>query len=199
MVHAKEETFSASLSGLEKTGLGISLVVILFALYVEGTLTSKMEMASQATRQQLREYQQQISPDGLNVMNARGYVDPASGDLVVTGTIQNTTDTQKPGWYLEIEVYDSGQTLLALIRMVSGVQIFSQRDYDILSRRGMNIDDVKAKMATAVRTAVIPGRGSVPFETRLLAPPAGIASFLPYLRTFDPAEVFGDMTEQRKQ
>jgi hypothetical protein len=158
-----------------------------------------MEMATQEATQQRREYPWQISPDGLNVMNARGYIDPASGDLVVTGTVQNATDTQKPGWYLEIEVYDGAQSLLALVRMVNGVQIYSQRDYDILSRRGMNLDEVKTKLATAVRTAVIPGRGSVLFEARLLEPPAGIASFLPYLRAFDPTVAFGDIAGQRKQ
>jgi hypothetical protein len=199
MVHTKEETFSASLSGIEQAGLGASLVIILIALFADGTLTSKMEMATQEATQQRREYPWQISPDGLNVMNARGYIDPASGDLVVTGTVQNATDTQKPGWYLEIEVYDGAQSLLALVRMVNGVQIYSQRDYDILSRRGMNLDEVKTKLATAVRTAVIPGRGSVLFEARLLEPPAGIASFLPYLRAFDPTVAFGDIAGQRKQ
>jgi predicted Zn finger-like uncharacterized protein len=199
MVHAREETFSASLSGLEQAGLGISLAVVLFALYADGTLTSKMEMATEETAQQLQAYGQQVSPEGLNVMNARGYLDPANGDLVVTGTIENTADTQKPGWYLEIEVYDSGQTTLALIRMVNGVQIFSPREYAILARRGMHVDDVKAQMATAVRTAVIPGRGNVPFAARLLEPPTGIASFLPYLRTFDPRVVFQDLASQEQQ
>jgi hypothetical protein len=174
-------------------------VIILFALFADGTLTSRMEMATQEATQQLRGHRWQISSEGLNVVNARGYVDPVSGDLVVTGTIQNATDTQKPGWYLEVEVYDSAQTMLALIRVVSGVQIFSPRDYDILSRRGMNIDEVKTKMSAAVRNAVIPGRGSVPFEARLLEPPAGIESFLPYLRTFDSSAAFGEMAGQRKQ
>jgi hypothetical protein len=157
-----------------------------------------MEAASQETARQIQQYPRELSPDGLNVVNARGYLDPANGDLVVTGTIENTTDRQKPGWYLEIEVYDSSQSVLSVIRVVNGVQIFAKRDYEILEKRGMNIDEVRTKNIAAVRSAVIPARGSAPFAVRLFEPPAGITGFLPYLRKFDPVAVFGDMAEQMK-
>jgi hypothetical protein len=45
-------------------------------------------------------------------------------------------------------------------------------------------------MALSVHSAVIPAKGSVQFEARLMNPPAGIASFLPVLKAFDPAAAF---------
>lgn len=196
MVFTKEETFGAPMTGLQKAGAALSLVIVLASLYAQGTLTGRVEQAAQGMIQQAQE---EITPAGLTVENAHAYVDPGTGDLVITGTIKNTTDRTKPGWYLVVDVYDTARNVVATVTMVNGVQLFTPRDYGILGQRGTDIKELQAKMLLSVPSAVVPAGGSVEFEAHLMAPPAGIASFLPVLKTFDPFAVFEKMANDMER
>ncbi|MDH4163220.1 MAG: zinc-ribbon domain-containing protein [Nitrospirota bacterium] len=189
MVFTKEETFGAEISTLGKVGLGLSALVILGALYGEGTLSGRMEQALKQMAKQAGAVQKKmtlITPDGLAVVNGMAYPDPASGDLVITGAVQNMQDRPKEGWYLEADVLDAGQKVLATVRVLNGVQLFSQRDRAVLAKRSVNIDALRESMVQASRSS-IPARGTVPFEVRLYEMPAGSVSFMPNLKRFDPA------------
>jgi predicted Zn finger-like uncharacterized protein len=186
----REESFAAELSGPQKAGIALSLVIVLIALYSEGTLVGSMERSAQDVVQQLQEA---ITPDGLSVTNAHGYVDEKTGDLVITGAVQNGLDKDKDAWYLEADVFDQHQKVLATIKMLNGVQLFDQRDLDILAKRGRNIDELKAGMILALQKGAIPAKGSLNFEMHLMAPPEGMASFYPALKKTTLREAVGSI------
>ena len=127
-------------------------------------------------------------------MNAHGYKDPATGDLLITGTVQNTTDKPKSGWYLVTEVRDSKETVLAMVKMMNGVQLFSMADYDVLVKRGAKIEELRKKISS-LGEGMIPAKGNVHFEVRIMNPPAESAGFLPVLRAYDPAMLTEVMQE----
>ncbi len=181
ILFTKDESFSTALSGLQKAGLALSLAVILVSLYAEGTLIGSMEKAAQVIQQQ---FEEDVTPEGLSVLNAHGYVDPATGDLIITGTVRNGLGTEKEGWYVETDVFDKDQNVLATVKMLNGVQLFDQRDFDILAKRGRNIDELKAGMVVALQGGTVPPQGSVDFEMRLMNPPQAMASFYPAPKQF---------------
>ena len=187
MMFTKTETFSAPLTGGQKAGLALSIVIILAAGYGQGTLTGKLEQAGQALVQQ---YPKEITTEGLTVVDATAYMDQTTGDLVITGAVQNSLSEPKPGWYLVVDVYDKAQTVAATVRMVNGVQILMKREFGLLQQRGKNIKNLKAQMALSVQAGEIPAKGRVPFEVHLMEPPTGATSFLPVLKKFDPAATF---------
>jgi predicted Zn finger-like uncharacterized protein len=182
MINEKDETFSAALSGLQKTGLVVSLVLVLFAVYETGTITGKME---QSVKEAGQKHGEILSPAGLQVSNAYGYIDTATGDLVVSGSIQNTTDKPKIGWYLVTEVRDAKEAVLTTAAMMNGIQLYTAKERELLAKRGAKAEDIRK--AAALRDGMIPAGGSVNFEVRVMNPPAGSAGFLPTLRAFDPA------------
>jgi predicted Zn finger-like uncharacterized protein len=184
LINEKDETLSADLSGLQKVGLVASLVLVLFAFYETGTITGRMEASVKEPGQK---HGDMLIPTGLQVSNAHGYIDPATGDLIVSGSIQNTTDKPKLGWYLVTEVRDARETLLTTVKMMNGIQLYTAKERELLAKRGAKKEDLQ-KM-TAVREGLIPARGSVNFEVRVMNPPAGSAGFLPTLRAFDPASL----------
>ena len=184
LINEKNETFSADLSGLQKAGLVASLVLVLFAFYETGTITGRMEQSMQEPGQK---YGDMLIPTGLQVSNAHGYIDPATGDLVVSGSIQNTTDKPKLGWYLVTEVRDAKETVLTTVKMMNGIQLYTAKERELLAKRGTKTEDIQKMIA--VRDGMIPARGSVNFEVRVMNPPAGSAGFLPTLRAFDPASL----------
>ena len=166
--------------------VALVLVAALAALYFLGVLWGKREQIAQQAVQRVK---QEFTPEGLAIVDPVAYVDPEKGDLVITGTVRNSLDRTKPGWYLVIDVTDGSQKVVATVRMVNGVQLYTKRDYGILAKRGVNADEILASGAKAVRSAVVPAKGNVVFEARLYEPPAGIAGFLPVLKTFDPEAV----------
>ncbi|MEK6744488.1 MAG: zinc-ribbon domain-containing protein [Nitrospirota bacterium] len=195
IVNEREETFSASLSGLQKAGLAVSMLVVLGAVYETGTFAGKIQRSLHENRERLPGTAPRIlvTAEGLQVINAHGYLDPATGDLVISGSVQNTSDTPKAGWYLVTEVRDAKETVLATVRMVNGIQIFSKAEHDILARRGGKIEELQKRLAS-VGTVMISPKGSVPYEVRVMNPPAGSARFLPVLRDFD-LTTLGEVTQ----
>jgi hypothetical protein len=138
----------------------------------------------------------ETSPEGLLIQNASGAIDPGNQDLVITGVIQNTTDKPRPAWYVVAEVYDAQNTVLVRAKMLSGKQIYTRRDYDILVKRGRNVQELKMKMQEP--GTVIPPKSTVNFEIRIIEPPVGIASFNATLQPFDPVQLFKEIVEDQK-
>jgi len=195
MVNEREETFSANLSGLQKAGIAVSLLIVLGVVYGTGTFTGKIQQSLQENKDRSHGTapQELVTAEGLQVINAHGYFDPATGDLVITGSVKNTTDKPKAGWYLVTEVRDAGETVLATVKMLNGMQRYTDKEREILIKRGAKAEDLQ-KMS-AFREGMVPARGSVNFELRIMNPPAGSAGFLPVLRAFDLATL-GDVTQE---
>jgi len=162
------------------------------ALYIRGGALKNSEKAI-ATALKSPEL---IAPVGLQVSRASGAMDP-SGDLIISGTIENAVDKENPAWHAVAEVYDAQGAVLIQARILNGLQLYTQRDYDILARRGVNVQELKLKSREP--GVKIPANGAVNFEIHILEPPAGIASFNVLLKPFDPEQVYKEIADNQKQ
>ena len=195
MVNDREETFSANLSGMQKTAIAVSLLIVLGAVYEIGTFAGRIQRSLQENKERPHGTAPLalVTAEGLQVINAHAYFDPTTGDLVITGSVQNTTDKPKAGWYLVTEVRDARETVLATVKMLNGIQRYTDKEREILIKRGAKAEDLQKMSAS--REGMVPARGSVNFELRIINPPAGSAGFLPALRAFDLATL-GDVTQE---
>ena len=134
------------------------------------------------------------SPEGLQISNPVGY--RAGGDLMITGDVLNTTDKEKITWYIVADVYDAKGAVLVQTGMMNGRQVYLQRDYDILEKRGVNVEQFKSKNLQNAG-ASIPPHGTAHFEFRIIDPPAGASGFLVKAQKVDPVNLLKDMTGYR--
>ncbi len=136
------------------------------------------------------------SIEGLQIVNPAGAMD-ANGDLLVTGVVENAADKERTAWYVVLEVYDAQGAVLSKIRLLNGNQIYSRRDYDILAKRGANVQELKVKILQQ-KGIVIPPKGRVNFEMHYVQPPAGIASFVAQVVPFDRVQLYKEIAEEIK-
>lgn len=183
MVSRKDETFGQRLTGLQKTGLAASLAVALVAVYEIGSFAGRMEEATGLSPQH---FSGTVTPAGLQVADAQGYFEPGTGDLVIIGSIRNAMDKPKAGWYLVTEVRDDRETVLTTVKMLSGIQLHTAEEYEVLAKRGKSVEGLRNALSMAGK-GIVPARGSVDFELRVINPPKGSARFLPSLKPFDPS------------
>ncbi len=134
--------------------------------------------------------------EGLLITNPSGVIDPVTQDLVITGTITNSTDKPRPAWLVVAEVYDAQNTVLIKAKLLNGKQLYTKRDLNILLKRGQNIEDIKRKMQE--QGTMLPPRGAANFELRIMEPPANIASFNVNPQPFDPVKLFKEIAEDQK-
>jgi len=177
-------------SGKMAAILIIALIIIGlvgYGVYAYRTSSSKKGMEAA---------QETASIEGLRITNVVGSFD-ATGDLLITGVVENSLDQEKTAWYLTVEVNNAQGSVLNIIRVLNGKQIYTRRDYEILAKRGMNIQDLKIKTAQE-QGVIIPPKGSVTFEVRYAQPPTGIASFNATLQPFDPVRLFKEIAEDLK-
>jgi hypothetical protein len=140
--------------------------------------------------------QELTSIEGLQIVNPVGTID-ANGDLVVTGIIENATNMDKADWYVVLEVYDAQGVVLSKIRLLNGNQIYSRRDYDILSRRGANVQELKDKLLKQ-QGIIVPRQGRVSFEARYVQPPPAISTFIVQIVPFDRVQLDKEIAEEMK-
>jgi outer membrane biosynthesis protein TonB len=136
------------------------------------------------------------SPEGLQIASASGSLDQ-NQDLIISGVIENTTDKEKAAWYVVVDVYDAQGTVLMRARMLNGKQLYTKKDYEVLAKRGVDVQELKTK-GLQDPGVVIPPKGSVRFEIRFMEPPIGIASFNATLQPFDPEQLFKEIAEEQK-
>ncbi len=137
-----------------------------------------------------------VSAEGLQIVNAVGSLQE-NGDLLVSGELENTTDRPRDDWYIVVDVLDATGVVLHKIRMLNGKQIYTRSDYEILAKRGANVQDLKEK-ALQPHGVVLPPKGKAAFEMRYLQPPASIASFNAALQPFNPALLLKEIAEDTK-
>ncbi len=179
------------------SGLGRMILILAVVLLAAGAAFYGVQFylgreSGQTTQTPVRT----TSPEGLQIVNPSAGFDSAKGDLVITGTVENTTDTPKPAWLIVVEVYDAQNALIAKARLLNGKQLYTKRDLDILVKRGADIDALKAKSTDPAVT--IPPKGSVNFEIRILEAPPGVSSFNPVLQPYDPIQIYKELAEEQK-
>jgi zinc-ribbon domain len=134
---------------------------------------------------------------GLRLTSEAGVME-TDGDLLVTGVVENATDRERAAWYVVADIYDAKGAVMGTVKLLNGKQLYTRRDYDILAKRGENIQELKAK-SLQNQGVVIPPRGSVKFEMRYLQPPSGIASFNAALQPFDPVRLYKEIAGDAQQ
>jgi hypothetical protein len=179
------------------SGKRAAIVVLALVLLTAGGFFAKSFFGGASSSRHAIDLGKEVVPDGLQIMNASGGVDPVSGDLTISGVIENSTDLPRPAWYVVVDLLDAQGTTLAQAKLVSGKQFYTRRDMDILSKRGLDVQELKMKQLQE-QGVVIPARGSVSFEIRILEPPIGVANFNANLQPFDPVKLHKEMSEEQK-
>jgi hypothetical protein len=130
-------------------------------------------------------FQAAFSTDGLAApTNLKGEIDPTNQDLVITGIVENVTGQQKQYWHLLAEVYNAQNEVLIQARMANGKQLYTQRDFNVMAKRGMDIEAFRRSVAQTPQKP-IPPRSSAGFEIRIVEPPVGIANFNVVVKPFE--------------
>ncbi len=194
MLSSKQESFGARLSGAQVFVVILSVSIIGLSVYGEVLVTSRIKSAAEAAAGKVKDM---TSTEGLQIVEPAGYRNP-DGDLVITGNVQNATDKERVVWYLEADVYDAQGAVLVQAGMMNGKQLYIQRDYDVLAKRGVNVDEFKVKNLQETGTTIAP-HGTAHFEFRILEPPAGTSSFLVTVRQVDPVKMMQDMASAAKE
>ena len=185
----------ASSSG---TGKKLLVLVVVLILVAGAGFGAKWYLDNRAPQAPVEAQKSTLLPDGLRIINPTGAMDGASGDLIIAGVVENTTDKPKPAWYVVIDVYDAQNSIIAKVKVLNGKQIHTRRDYDILSKRGINVKELIQKSLQDQGT-VVPANGNAGFEIRLMEPPVGVASFNATLQPFNPVQLFKEIAEEQKQ
>ena len=165
--------------------IALLLVAALAVLYAMGYLGGTNVQDAQQPGPQQQAARKSITAEGLSIVDPSAFIDPEHGDIVIRGKIANSLDKPKAGWFLVAEVRDVKETVLATVKMVNGTQVYTERDRELLVKRGRKPEQIRSMSEAG--EGKIPAGGSVSFEVRVPDPPAGSARFLPMLRSFDPA------------
>jgi hypothetical protein len=167
----------------------INLILLFFILYAGGYgIYLYMQPESKVDGEFVKGM---TSPDGLQIKSVSGSVD-ANQDFIISGVIENTTNQERSDWYLVVDVYDARGTALDKARMWNGKQLYTKRDYEVLSKRKVNVQELKEKNLHGP-AVVIPPNGTVRFEIRFMEWPANIASFNATLQPFDPVRLYKEV------
>jgi phage FluMu protein Com len=191
-------TMSAALpSASSGTGKKLAVFIAVILVIILAALFGAKWYFGQASQRVSDAVKAVTAPEGLQIASASGAIEPGTQDLIITGVIENTTDKPRPAWYVVADVYDAQNSVLVRAKLLSGKQLYTRRDYDILAKRGVNIEELKKKYQE--QGVIIPPKGTVSFEIRVMEPPVGVASFNATLQPFDPVKLFKEMVEEQKQ
>jgi hypothetical protein len=166
--------------------LGLAAYGVFF--YLKPSLQNKVKVEAPV--------HEMTSTDGLQLISPVGSMD-ANGDLLVTGIIDNASNTDRADWYVELEIYNAQGAVLSKIRLLNGNQIYSRRDYEILAKRGVNVQELKNKILHD-QGIVVPRNGRVNFEARYIQPPPGISSFIVQILPFDREQLNKEIADEMK-
>ncbi len=165
------------------------LILLFFILYAGGYVVYLyMQPASKGDGEMVKGM---TSPEGLQITSVSGSVD-ANQDFIVSGVIENTTNQERPDWYLVIDVYDTRGTVLDSEKMWNGKQLYTKKDYEVLAKRRVNVQELREKNLHEPGV-VIPPKGTVRFEIRFIEWPSNIARFNATLKPFDPIRLYKEV------
>ena len=107
----------------------------------------------------------------------------SDGDLVISGTIQNTADKDKTGWIVVAELLDDSGNVFRKATLVNGVQAYSVRELEALRKRGRDIE--RPDPSAAANKMIIKSGDSVPFKVVFVEPPGEFKEYDLKLKNFD--------------
>lgn len=134
-------------------------------------------------------------PDGLQVASSLPSWDTNNKDLLLNLTLENTTGEEKKLWYLVARVQDASGSVLATARMLNGKQLYTQRDYEAMARRGVNVQTFRMEQMRQPEVPIAAG-GVISVELRVIEPPAGVASFVAAFEPVDPLKMIREQLEE---
>ena len=175
----------------------MAVVIVAVILLGAGGFFAKSFFVTKAPARQSLDIGKEVTPEGLQVVSASGGVDPVSGDLIISGVIENTTDKARPAWYVVVDLLDAQGTTVMQAKLVSGKPFYTRRDMEVLGKRGTNMQELRTKQLQD-QGVTIPARGTVNFEIRVLEPPIGVANFNATLQPFDPVKLYKEISEEQK-
>ncbi len=189
------ESTSATISGGQLLGIGLACLVAFLGIFgdVRTALNAKTvrEEASQA-------YQNMASADGLEVASSSTSWDSGTGDLVLSVAIENKGETEKKVWYLLAKISDGSGNVLTTVKMLTGKQLYTHRDYEVMRRRGADIQNLVIEHMKQPETPLA-AHSTLNVEMRVLEPPSGIASFDVTFQPIDPVKMFQEAMEEAKK
>jgi predicted Zn finger-like uncharacterized protein len=191
----RKESMAASISGGQLLIVGLAILTVFLGMFGEVRSALNMKTVKEATA---KTFQNMASAEGLLVANALSSWDPATGDLVLNVTIENQGDTEKKIWYLVATTRDASGAALSTAKMLTGKQIYTQRDYEIMGKRGMDIRNLQIEHMRRKDTPLA-AHGTMDVELRILEPPTGIASFDAAFEPFDPLKMIQEQIEEAKK
>lgn len=198
MMSPRTESSAATISGGQLLGIGLAALVLFLGIFGEVRTALNMKTVKEEAT---KAFQDMASAEGLQVTSSLASWDPATGDLVLNVTIENTGDAEKKPWYLVAEVYDASGNVLTTVKMLTGKQLYTQRDYEIMGRRGVNVQNFRMEQMKQMEPPLT-AHGVINVEMRVMEPPAGVASFVASFQPFDPLkmlrEQMEDATKQRE-
>ena len=199
-----QETVPAAPQSIEKKTALVApfnwvakVLLPLMAIIIVGAAGYALFTYQQASiKKEMRAASELLTIEGLLITNVTNSKD-TNGDLVIVGTVQNTSDKQKADWYLVIMAYNAQGMEIDKLRLLKGKQLYTRRDYEILAKRGVNVQDLKARNLEE-QGIIIPAKGSVDFIIRYVQPPDSLNNLTPMLQTFDPVRLFKEIAEDNK-
>jgi phage FluMu protein Com len=189
--HAAERMVMEPIHASTSSHSGRMLLILFVTLIIAGLAAYGIYFYLQSSPPSFQKGQEAVhaltSIEGLQIVNPVGSIE-ANGDLLISGTIENSTEKERTAWYVVAVVNDAQGSELTTIRLLNGKQIYARRDYGILAGRGVNVQELKAK-SLQEKGIIIPSHGAVKFELRYLQPLPGIASFHTQVLPFDPVQM----------
>jgi predicted Zn finger-like uncharacterized protein len=192
MVSSRTETSDAEISGGQLLGVGLAALVLFLGMFGEVRTALNMKTVKEDAT---NAFQDMTSAEGLQVTNSLASWDPATGDLVLNVTLENTRDAEKKPWYLVAEVYDASGKVLTTAKMLTGKQLYTQRDYEIMGRRGVNVQNFRMDQIKQMETPLA-AHGVINVEMRVMEPPAGVSSFVATFQPFDLMKMIKEQVEE---
>jgi hypothetical protein len=163
------------LSDRQKAAVGLLFFLMVFtiAMEVKGHFHTKTEYG---------EAMKELSAEGL-LLKSPDKSSDANGDLVIGGTVANTTDKDKTGWLLTAELLDEGDKVIRKATLMNGIQMHSAKEIEILRKRGQTVPGIAP--AEAADKMIIKSGDSVAFAVRFIDPPKTYKDYALKLRNLD--------------
>jgi hypothetical protein len=192
----EESSLSSDMSGLQKAAVGILFCLMIFTIVMEA---KELLLAKSG----YDEAKKEPIAEGFLVKDLQDIYNE-EGDLLITGSIENTSEDDKTGWYLVAELFDEEGDVLRKARLINGEQLYSMKDHSILRERGEKVP--RRDAYSRQEDMIIEPGSSVPFEVVFFNPPEEYQEYSVILKNLDLntlqeflTDSFSDLKEDMKE
>ena len=170
-----EGTLSSDLSGFQKAAVGTLLFLMIFTIGMEvkGLLNAQSGY---------KEVMHGTSSEGLSITNLEAFYNE-SGDLIIAGSVENTSEETKAGWYAVAELLDEAGVVVRTARVINGVQSFTVDDMKILGDRGQQVRP--EEFMNPEKDFIIEPGDAAPLRVVIYDPPEDFVNYQITLKDFD--------------